>query len=229
MLRVLQEKLLRVRNELDKFPVAPTPPSTHTTELHTFDKVTAQCVIDALKKTNKTWSTDTEGVPMAVLRQILPGIAPQVADLTNTIMRTGVWPDQWKTATIRVIWKKRGSQQDPKVYRPISILPALSRIIERLVERQLRTYLEPYLPKEQHGFRAHHGCTTALATLVRIAANARAAQGRRKAVVIASLDAASAFDTVDHHKLLEKLEHSCGVKGTVLKLLKSYLYTENSE
>eukprot|EP00661_Eupelagonemidae_sp_cell13_P017451 gene17451-biopygen20377 len=89
--------------------------------------------------------------------------------------------------------------------------------------RKLRLYLEHYFPDEQHGFRAQFGCTTAITKLIQIIANARAAPGGRKAVVVASLDAASAFDTVDHNKLLSKLELGCGVKGKALALIRSYL------
>eukprot|EP00661_Eupelagonemidae_sp_cell13_P019080 gene19080-biopygen14534 len=160
---------------------------------------------------------------MAVLRKILPGIAPQMAELTNAILENGTWPEHWKTATVRVIWKKRGSIRDPKMYRPISILPTISRVVERLVERRLRQYLEPFLPAKQHGFRAQHGCTSALAALIKVIANARAGQGGKKAVVVASLDATAAFDTVDHGKLLEKLQNCCGVTGKALALIKSYL------
>ena len=149
-------------------------------------------------------------------------MAMEVAALANAIMEGGEWPDDWKRAEIRVIWKKKGSKSDTKMYRPISILPAISRLIERLVERQLRQHLDALLPDEQHGFRAGHGTTTALSQIVSLVARARANKNTR-AVAIASMDAKAAFDTADHKLLLTKLERLGGIQGKVLQLVKSYL------
>eukprot|EP00661_Eupelagonemidae_sp_cell13_P000221 gene221-biopygen3076 len=160
---------------------------------------------------------------MAVLKRILPGVAGEVAKLVNTVTREGRWPEKWKTADVRVIWKGKGSKAEPKCYRPISILPAISRLVERMLERQLREHVQKLLPEQQHGFTAKHSCTTALTVITRHIANARAAVGGAQAVMVTSLDAASAFDTVDHTLLLKKLENVCGVRGSALELLKSYL------
>ena len=118
--------------------------------------------------------------------------------------------------------KKKGSKSDPKMSRPISILPAISRLVERLIERQIREHLDPLLPDEQHGFRSGHGTTTALSQIISVVARARANKNTR-AVAIASMDAKAAFDTADHKLLLMKLQRLGGVQGKVLQLIESYL------
>ena len=109
------------------------------------------------------------------------------------------------------------------MYRPVSILPAISRLMERVIETQLRAHVDKLLPKEQHGFRKGHSCPSALAEIIGYVANARTTKGDGSEVGIASLDAAAAFDTVEHELLLKKLELNCGIGGSALALIKSYL------
>eukprot|EP00660_Eupelagonema_oceanica_P019794 gene19794-biopygen2769 len=76
------------------------------------------------------------------------------------------------------------------------------------------------LPSFQHGFRRKHSCETALAQIVDLVASARDAG---EVTVVASADMAGAFDTVDHQILTEKLQKLCGITGSALRLLSSYL------
>eukprot|EP00660_Eupelagonema_oceanica_P019808 gene19809-biopygen15342 len=84
----------------------------------------------------------------------------------------------------------------------------------------LEEYVAKMLPHCQHGFRAEHGCDTAVTMLVQQVAEARDVGD---VVLVASLDGASAFDTVPHEMLLQKLESTFGIGGQPLQLLRSYL------
>eukprot|EP00661_Eupelagonemidae_sp_cell13_P001243 gene1243-biopygen6265 len=160
---------------------------------------------------------------MSVIKKVGPEIACEIAALTNTILREGKWPEQWKCAADKPHWKKKGSKSDKTNYRPIALLPTISRVVERLIANQLKEHLRGILPKEQYGFRPKHSTEHALAQIVRLAGNALNSRSGKQAVCIASLDVASAFDTVDHELLLLKLERLCGISGVALDFFRNYL------
>lgn len=105
---------------------------------------------------------------------------------------------------------------------PISLLPAIARLVERILAEELKTHvnLNDVLPLLQFGFRQFHSCETALTELFSQIAEARDEYGF---VVVASLDLAGAFDTVCPSLLLEKLPKVCDVSGPALDLIGNYL------
>ena len=116
------------------------------------------------------------------------------------------------------------------MYRPIALLLSIARLVERLVEFQLRAHVNAIgaLPSNQHGFRAAHNPTTALTALVsRIVAALDADPALE--VLVAGQDLKGAFETVDHSKLRRKLEHRARVCGQALLLIASYLEGRSQE
>ncbi|QQP55685.1 Uncharacterized protein FKW44_000109 [Caligus rogercresseyi] len=110
---------------------------------------------------------------------------------------------------------------DPASYRPICILPALSKVLETVVKSDLEDHLAKTeaLPNTQFGFRKSRSTTAALAT-----AHAKwlEAEQRGKVVGVLGFDLSAAFDTVNQLQLLPKLE-KLGIAGTQLKWFHSYL------
>ncbi len=107
-------------------------------------------------------------------------------------------------------------------YRPISNLPFIGKIIEKIVFNQLNNYLNSneYLDNFQSGFRVHHSTETALIKIINdICFNSDSG----KISVLVLLDLSAAFDTVDHNILLERLENWVGLSGLALKWFRSYL------
>ncbi|XP_053138881.1 uncharacterized protein LOC128339283, partial [Hemicordylus capensis] len=106
-------------------------------------------------------------------------------------------------------------------YRPVSNLPWLGKVIERVVASQLQAVLEEtdYLDPFQTGFRADYGVETALVGLMD---DLQLAMDRGSVTLLVLLDLSAAFDTIDHSILLERLR-GLGVGGTVFQWFSSYL------
>ena len=123
--------------------------------------------------------------------------------MINTSIVTGVFPSTWKHAWITPILKS-GKPEDPSNYRPIALLPILSKILEKIVATQLMSYLESnnLLSSTQHGFRAGLSTTTALTKISnRIYENI----DNKKVSLLTLCDLSKAFDSVCHKILIRKM------------------------
>ena len=123
-------------------------------------------------------------------------------------------------ATPQEIWA--GSGRNKKNYRPISNLPFMSKVIEKLVLSQLICYLTAngLFTKFQSGFRIYHSLETAV---LRVLYDIYSAIDQDQVSLFALLDVSAAFVTVDHGILLERLSTSYGLSGMAYTLLESYI------
>ena len=141
-------------------------------------------------------------------------IIPALTCIFNQSLNTGILPEKLKIA-------KKGSLSDISNYRPISLLPSISEILEKLIFKQLSTYLNEHklLYDSQYGFRVGH--STELASIELID---RITQDLDKGKIPISifLDLSKAFDTLDHVILLYKLNYY-GIKSVEIKLFQDYL------
>jgi hypothetical protein len=154
--------------------------------------------------------------------QIAKVLALPLAHLVNMSYATGTVPDIFKNAKVHPVHKGGGkSRKEPSSYRPVSILPAMSKILEGLVKKDLERHLAAVngLPQSQHGFPPGRSCTTALAS-AHVEWTSAAASG--KVVGIMGYNLSSAFDTVAKESLLPKLE-ATGISGRQLDWFSSYI------
>ncbi len=144
-------------------------------------------------------------------------------NIINSSLQTGTFPASLKHAVISPLLMK--NNLDPSVtnkYRPISNLPFLSKIPEKVVYRQLDTYLSTHniYDTYQSGFRAKHSTETAL---VRVINDLEINSDSKKSSVLVLLDLTAAFYTVDHDILIHRLHDSVSLRGSVLNWFSSYL------
>ena len=162
-------------------------------------------------------------VPTKLLREVLTPVGTSLLNIINSSLLSGYVPQSFKVAVIKPLLKKPTLDSSILAnYRPISNLPFLSKILEKIVAKQLCVFLHNNNLSEcfQSGFRANHSTETAL---VRVANDILTATDNGLVSVLFLLDLSAAFDTVDHHILLQRLEHLVGIKGTALKWFESYL------
>ena len=138
------------------------------------------------------------------LLKIAPNVlAPSITYIINRSIEYGIFPCIWKNAKVNPIFKS-GDKDNVNNYRPISILPTLSKIIEKWIEKNLMLYLDKYtlLHKNQSGFRKNHSTESALILMTDTWLKAI---NEGKLVGSAMIDFRKAFDLVDHQLLLKKL------------------------
>lgn len=185
----------------------------------TFSNVSQEAVHKAIISIRSNAIGDDEISPK-FLKIILPHILMYITYIFNSIFTYSIFPCAWKKARVIPI-PKINDPKLPSDYRPISILPFLSKAFERLLHMQLTGHLgsNNYLVREQSGFRKHRSTET---TLVNLTEDIRVGLDKGQLSLLVLLDFSKAFDNVDHHKLIEKL-NTYGTDKSVCTLLWSYL------
>jgi len=138
----------------------------------------------------------------------------------NQSIEYGVFPDLMKIAKVTPIYKKDDVHSMVN-YRPISVLPGMSKIFEKMIHNQIYEYFtrNELLYSSQYGFRGGH--STELATLEFID-RVIVEMDNNETPLSLFLDLSKAFDTIDHEILIDKLNYY-GIKNNALDLMKSYL------
>ena len=108
-----------------------------------------------------------DGINIKMLRMCAPTIMPWLTHIINSCLEELVFPECWKLSVVIPLPKKSKPETIADL-RPISILPALSKVLEKIVAKQLNDYLKCYriLPEVQSGFRSGYSCATALTSVV---------------------------------------------------------------
>ena len=144
-----------------------------------------------------------DGMPIQAVRRCFDVIGPLLLHLINKSIVTGVFPERWKIACVVPILKA-GDRSVASNYRPISLLPIMSKIAERVVCTQLSRYLsENHLMSAcQYAYRRGHSTEDAVIDAVSWAVN-KIDNGELASIT--TIDLSKAFDSVDHGVLLRKL------------------------
>ena len=169
---------------------------------------------------NNTNASGLDQIDTSVIKLIKAEILPAVTHIVNFSITTGKFPSVWKRTKIVPLHKK-DDRLDPKNYRPVAIVPILSKILERVVFNQMIEYLNEnhLLHPNHHAYRAQHNTTTALVQMYDSWLQS-VESGQLAGVCL--LDMSAAFNVVDHELLLQKLS-LYGLDDNILCWINSYL------
>ena len=160
------------------------------------------------------------GISPRLLKEIASIISSHLALVLNKCLTESIFPSELKVAKVTPLYKK-GSINECGNYRPISILPTISKILELFVKDKLVNYLSvnKLLTEYQHGYIQSKSTTTALLSLLK---EIITGYDERKLTQVAFCDLSKAFDSVDHNILARKM-NAYGIQEEALALLISYL------
>jgi hypothetical protein len=165
--------------------------------------VNNEMIESRIMKMSSKKSTGIDSISVRFLQLVINYICPSITFLINCCLREGVLPNIWKIAKVVPLFKS-GNKNDLNNYRPISILPNVSKVIESIVFDHIHHYLldNKLLSDRQFGFRKKHSTIDAL---LGIQKSVLSAVEKKKKVCIVSIDLYKAFDSVNHLLLLLKL------------------------
>ena len=177
-------------------------------------------VITELKSLREDCSTGYDQIPTNLLKLVLDTIASPLTNIINTSIIENIFPHQWKINKVSPI-PKINCPTDHDDYRPISILPVLSKVFERLMAKQICNFIttQCIYKDTMAGFRKSHSTTT---LLLKIRDDILKAMSRGEVTLAVFADYSKSFDTVEYKTIITKL-HLLGFSKASLCLITSYL------
>lgn len=182
-----------------------------------------QEIFNIIMKLPNKYSSGMDEIPIYALKFAGEYLAAPLADIINESISTQVFPSALKIAKVVPIHKK-GSKQCIENYRPVSLLPAVSKVIERALYNRMMDYLNVHgiLTDHQFGFRPKRSTEMAIYNVVNYIMDQL---DNKDKVAGLYFDLSKAFDTVDHNILLDRIQ-CYGMRGACAMLLKSSQWTQ---
>ena len=183
--------------------------------------VTDREVLNSLSKLSPSKSSGCPLLTNRVLREVAPSISQSLTYIFNLSLQSSTFPQDWKTAVVVPLYKQRGDASAPTNYRPVSLLPAVAKVLDAIQIKRLSSFLvkNKLLTNHQFGFLPGRSTTQ---QLVYVVDKWLQTQDKGSASVGVFLDFQKAFDKVWHKGLLFKLA-CCGVSPDALSWFESYL------
>ena len=183
-------------------------------------KFKPKAIRQVLKNLKIDKATGKDQIPNRVLKVCHAELASPLCRLFKLSLENATFPSQWKNAYV-VPLHKRDSKSDPSMYRPISLLSNISKVMEAVIAKSMQKFFLRHnlISNRQFAFRPKHSTSDVLTILSQ---HWSSALDEGSEVFVAALDIKGAFDCVWHHGLCSKLE-ACGISGQLLKWIHSYL------
>ena len=186
--------------------------SSNTVTNFDFEFTNSKQVEKFLLEMNTRKSCGHDLIPSRLLKESASVISEPLAKIMNCSISLGHYPSRWKMGQMTPLFKK-GDEFCKNNYRPVSVLPLLNNIFERILAKQL----EPFYQDIWSNF----SCET---SLLRLTEDWRKSRDSKETVAVVSMDLSKAFDNIPHALLLAKLK-AYGFGETSIVLLRSYLST----
>ena len=202
-------------------PEKPPPSVPNIVKDKLTNVTTSEAEVEAvLRKLDEEKAVSPDNLSPRLLRQCAHELAGPITTLFNECLRASKWPSAWKMSSVVPVHKK-DDKTSAKNYRPVSLLPVLSKVLESIVAARVTEHLDKHrlLCTRQYGFRP--GRSAADLHLL-LTSEWSAALDAEKATAVVALDIEGAFDRVWHAGLLAKLR-GAGVDGPLLQLFSDYL------
>ena len=170
-----------------------------------------------IKKSNASYC----GIPGKFLSMIATPVSFPLYRLLNNLFDNGYFPENFKISHITAIWKRSGLKSDPTMYRPISLLPTLSKIMESIMHRRLLEHLNEnkIISDRQAAYLKGDSTVQQLLYIINLIKSSWTKGHITHGVF---LDVSAAFDKCWHSGILEKLKQN-KIEGKCLALFESYL------
>ena len=166
---------------------------------------------------------ELDPLPTWLLKSCIDELLPVVTNIVNVSLETAYVPKAFKSSYVRPLLKKSDLDQSTlKNYRPVSNLPFVSKVLEKVVSSRIENHLSLHNLHEHHqsAYRKFHSTETAL---LKVQNDILQSLDQNNVTVLVLLDLSAAFDTIDHSTLLRRLEYSFGITGKPLAWMTSYL------
>ncbi|CAH2088992.1 unnamed protein product [Euphydryas editha] len=188
--------------------------------LKTLPLATNEEILKIIQNLKSNTSSGLDGVNTKSIKCVANLIVGELTNCFNKCIREGTFPDSLKIAKITPIYKS-GIRSEPGNYRPISVLPVLSKIFERVLYNRRDQHLSRinYIYPKQYGFRPKSNTLSATIDLI---TNIKLKIDKKLIVLGLFVDLKKAFDSVSHELLLKKLS-GIGLQDSAYDIFKSYL------
>ena len=183
-----------------------------------FSEVSVREIFNEINNLNARKAAQNTDIPVKILKENIDIFSAYICEFFNATIRSSKFPSTLKNADITAVFKKgfKGSKEN---YRPVSILPTISKLFEKIISRQVTNFMDPLLSKYQCGFRKGFSAQNCLLTMLE---KWKSSVDRGKSFGLLLTDLSKAFDCLSHELLIAKL-NAYGFSLPALKLMQSYL------
>ena len=195
-----------------------TTSEDENTPKRSFNFISKEHVLEEIQMLDSSKAIQESDIPVKLIKENSDLFAEIICKYFSESLEKSKCPDCWKLANITAVFKK-GARTSKNNYRPASILPILSKLLERLISKQFSEFFESVLSKCQCGFREGYGTQHCLLMMLE---TWKEATDNNKAFGALLTDLSKAFDCLSHDLLIAKL-HAYGLDLASLKILQNYL------
>ena len=181
------------------------------------ETVTCEEVEKEMNDLSSKKSCTLDDIPVKILKDFMNIYLGDLTVIINKCIKEGTFPNDLKLAEVIPIFKKKDFL-DKENYRPISILPQMSKVFERLIYKQINQYMSQIFSKYLCGFRKNH---SAQHSMIKMLESWKDSLDKGHVIGVLFMDLSKAFDTINHNLLIAKME-AYGFSELTLKMMNSY-------